>query len=63
MDDTVYDTVMDTNVRGLWNYLRHEIAATLESGGGAVVNTASVGGLVAIPQPPHTWLLGTRSWG
>ncbi|MFG2758995.1 SDR family NAD(P)-dependent oxidoreductase [Streptomyces wuyuanensis] len=49
MDDDVYDTVMDTNVRGLWNCLRHEIAAMLEGGGGAVVNTASVGGLVAIP--------------
>nr|WP_234425416.1 glucose 1-dehydrogenase [Streptomyces kebangsaanensis] len=48
MDDAVYDTVMDTNVRGLWNCLRHEIAAMLD-GGGAVVNTASVGGLVAIP--------------
>lgn len=49
MGDDVYDAVMDTNVRGLWNCLRPQIAAMLETGGGAVVNNASVGGLVAIP--------------
>ncbi|MEV4743886.1 glucose 1-dehydrogenase [Streptomyces sp. NPDC049555] len=49
MDDDVYDGIMDTNVRGVWNCLRHEIAAMLASGGGSIVNNSSVGGLVAIP--------------
>ncbi|MFJ3586745.1 SDR family NAD(P)-dependent oxidoreductase [Streptomyces sp. NPDC090127] len=49
MSDDVYDTIMDANVRGLWNCLRHEIAAMLENGGGSIVNNSSVGGLVAIP--------------
>jgi NAD(P)-dependent dehydrogenase (short-subunit alcohol dehydrogenase family) len=49
MSDDVYDTVMDVNVRGVWNCLRHEIAAMLRHGGGAIVNNSSVGGLVAIP--------------
>ncbi|MGV9693222.1 SDR family NAD(P)-dependent oxidoreductase [Streptomyces sp. NPDC003444] len=49
MGDDVYDAVMDTNVRGLWNCLRPQVAAMLEAGGGAIVNNASVGGLVAIP--------------
>jgi NAD(P)-dependent dehydrogenase (short-subunit alcohol dehydrogenase family) len=49
MTDDVYDTVMDVNVRGVWNCLRHEIAAMLRHGGGAVVNNSSVAGLVAIP--------------
>ncbi|QIQ05969.1 SDR family NAD(P)-dependent oxidoreductase [Streptomyces liangshanensis] len=49
MADEVYDTVMDTNVRGLFNCLRHEIAAMLEHGGGSIVNNSSVAGLVAIP--------------
>ncbi|WAZ22898.1 SDR family oxidoreductase [Streptomyces cinnabarinus] len=48
MSDEVYDTVMDTNVRGMWNCLRHEIAAMLEHGG-AIVNTSSTAGLVATP--------------
>ncbi|AOT62529.1 MULTISPECIES: SDR family NAD(P)-dependent oxidoreductase [Streptomyces] len=49
MSDDVYDTVMDVNVRGVWNCLRHEIAAMLPHGGGAIVNNSSVAGLVAIP--------------
>ncbi|MCF1594611.1 SDR family NAD(P)-dependent oxidoreductase [Streptomyces muensis] len=49
MTDDVYDTVMDTNVRGVFNCLRHEIAAMLATGGGSIVNNSSVGGLVAIP--------------
>ncbi|WP_328422260.1 SDR family NAD(P)-dependent oxidoreductase [Streptomyces sp. NBC_00443] len=49
MSDDVYDSVMDTNVRGIFNCLRHEIAAMLPNGGGSIVNNSSVGGLVAIP--------------
>ncbi|GGY81993.1 SDR family NAD(P)-dependent oxidoreductase [Streptomyces omiyaensis] len=49
MEDAVYDTILDTNVRGLWNCLRAEIGAMLPTGGGAIVNNSSVGGLVAIP--------------
>ncbi|MGV9449821.1 SDR family NAD(P)-dependent oxidoreductase [Streptomyces sp. NPDC003635] len=48
MSDEVYDTVMDTNVRGMWNCLRHEVAAMLQRGG-AIVNTSSTAGLVATP--------------
>ncbi|MFJ4012642.1 SDR family NAD(P)-dependent oxidoreductase [Streptomyces sp. NPDC090026] len=50
MDDRVYDDIMDTNVRGVFNCLRPEIAAMLASGaGGSIVNTSSTGGLVATP--------------
>ncbi|WP_328911104.1 glucose 1-dehydrogenase [Streptomyces sp. NBC_00234] len=49
MGDDVYDTLMDTNVRSVWNCLRYEIAAMLEQGGGTIVNNSSVAGLVAIP--------------
>ncbi|MBG0856942.1 glucose 1-dehydrogenase [Streptomyces spinoverrucosus] len=49
MPDDVYDSIMDTNVRGVFNCLRYEIAAMLEHGGGNIVNNSSVGGLVAIP--------------
>ncbi|GAA3013248.1 glucose 1-dehydrogenase [Streptomyces fulvorobeus] len=49
MGDDVYDTLMDTNVRSVWNCLRYEIAAMLTSGGGSIVNNSSVAGLVAIP--------------
>ncbi|MEV0037481.1 glucose 1-dehydrogenase [Streptomyces sp. NPDC050804] len=49
MSDDVYDSIMDTNVRGVFNCLRYELAAMLEHGGGSIVNNSSVGGLVAIP--------------
>jgi NAD(P)-dependent dehydrogenase (short-subunit alcohol dehydrogenase family) len=46
-DDADYQQVMDVNATGVWNCLRHEIAAMLPNGGGSIVNTSSVGGLVA----------------
>ncbi|MFJ9813386.1 SDR family NAD(P)-dependent oxidoreductase [Streptomyces sp. NPDC101158] len=46
-EDTVFDQVMDVNVRGLWNCLRHQVPALLAAGGGSVVNTASAAGMVA----------------
>jgi NAD(P)-dependent dehydrogenase (short-subunit alcohol dehydrogenase family) len=36
---------MDTNVRGVFFSLKHEIPAILKSGGGAIANNASVAGL------------------
>ncbi|MFF4551275.1 SDR family NAD(P)-dependent oxidoreductase [Streptomyces sp. NPDC001435] len=47
LEDEAYELVMETNVRGVWNCMRHEIAAMVQGGGGAIVNTSSVGGLVA----------------
>jgi NAD(P)-dependent dehydrogenase (short-subunit alcohol dehydrogenase family) len=48
MADDVYDVIMDTNVRGVWNCMRHQIPAMLERGG-AIVNTSSTAGVVATP--------------
>ncbi|MFE6956612.1 SDR family NAD(P)-dependent oxidoreductase [Streptomyces sp. NPDC057696] len=45
--DDDYDAVMDINVRGVWNCLRHQIGAMLLTGGGSIVNTASTAGLIA----------------
>ncbi|MGW6743525.1 SDR family NAD(P)-dependent oxidoreductase [Streptomyces sp. NPDC055025] len=44
-----YDEIMDTNVRGVWNGLSHQVPAMLRGGGGSVVNNSSVAGLVATP--------------
>lgn len=49
LDEDAYDSVMDTNVRGVWNCLRHEIRAMLTTGGGSIVNNSSTAGLVATP--------------
>ncbi|WP_282576071.1 SDR family NAD(P)-dependent oxidoreductase [Streptomyces lichenis] len=46
-DDAVYEQVMDANVRGVWNCLRAQVPVMLEGGGGSIVNTSSVAGLLA----------------
>ena len=49
VDIEVFDRAVETNLRGVFLAMRAEIPALLESGGGAIVNTASVGGLVGVP--------------
>jgi NAD(P)-dependent dehydrogenase (short-subunit alcohol dehydrogenase family) len=49
-DEAVYDRMMAVNVKGVWLCLKHELAQMLKQGGGAIVNTASVAGLVGAPK-------------
>lgn len=44
-----YRAVMDINVLGVLLAMKYEISAMLRSGGGSIVNNASVGGLVGFP--------------
>jgi NAD(P)-dependent dehydrogenase (short-subunit alcohol dehydrogenase family) len=44
-----WDRVIATNLKGVWLGLKHEIPIMLRQGGGAIVNTASVAGLVGFP--------------
>ena len=44
----VYDRIMATNLRGVFLSMKNQIPAILASGGGAIVNNASVVGLNAI---------------
>jgi NAD(P)-dependent dehydrogenase (short-subunit alcohol dehydrogenase family) len=41
-----YDAIFNTNVRGVFYALKHQIPAMLRNGGGAIVNNASIGGSV-----------------
>ncbi len=43
--DATYAAVFDTNVRGVFHCLRHQIPAMLKTGGGAIVVNASVSGI------------------
>jgi NAD(P)-dependent dehydrogenase (short-subunit alcohol dehydrogenase family) len=50
--EETYDQIMDINVKGVWLSLKHEIPAMLKTGGGAIVNNSSVGGLVGFAMAP-----------
>ncbi|MGN8216823.1 SDR family NAD(P)-dependent oxidoreductase [Halococcus morrhuae DSM 1307] len=49
-----WQQVIDINLTGVWQCLKAELPAMVESGGGAIVNTASIGGLVASGSAPYT---------
>ena len=44
-----FDRVMSVNAKGVFLCLKYEIAQVLKNGGGAIVNLASVAGLVGFP--------------
>src|SRR5499426_480864 len=50
--EETYDQIMDINVKGVWLSLKHEIPAMLKTGGGAIVNNSSIGGLIAVAMTP-----------
>ena len=51
-DEAVFDAVIGVNVKGVFLGLRHVLPEMIRQGSGAIVNTASVAGLVATPGMP-----------
>src|ERR1700735_18290 len=51
-DEAIFDQVIGVNVKGVFLGLRHVLPVLLKQKSGAVVNTASVAGLVATPGMP-----------
>jgi NAD(P)-dependent dehydrogenase (short-subunit alcohol dehydrogenase family) len=41
--------MLAVNLTGVWLCMKHEIAAMERTGGGSIVNTASIAGLVGLP--------------
>ena len=44
-----WDRVLSVNLKGVWLCMKYEISRMLTQGGGVIVNTSSVGGLVGTP--------------
>ena len=43
-----FDRIINVNLKGVWLSMKHEIPQMLEQGKGAIVNTASVAGLIGL---------------
>ena len=48
-DEDDFDSIINVNLKGVYLCLKYQIAAMLETGGGAIVNTASIGGVIGFP--------------
>jgi len=44
-----WSRLLDVNLTGVWRCLRHEVAQMRTQGGGVIVNTASIAGLLGLP--------------
>lgn len=44
-----FDLIININLKGVYLSLKYQIAAMLKNGGGAIVNTSSIGGVVGFP--------------
>ncbi|MGA2550291.1 MAG: glucose 1-dehydrogenase [Burkholderiaceae bacterium] len=48
-DDELFERLMNTNLRGVWNCMKAELPPMLAQGSGAIVNCSSIGGIVGSP--------------
>jgi NAD(P)-dependent dehydrogenase (short-subunit alcohol dehydrogenase family) len=50
--EEIWERVINLNLKGVWLCMKHEIEQMVKQGSGAIVNTASVAGLVGFPGMP-----------
>ena len=48
-EEDEFDRIIDVNLKGVWLGMKFQIPQMLSQGGGAIVNTASLAGLLAVP--------------
>jgi NAD(P)-dependent dehydrogenase (short-subunit alcohol dehydrogenase family) len=44
-EDAVFDSILDVNLRGVWNCMKAELRQMMAQGSGAIVNCSSIGGM------------------
>jgi len=49
MDESIFDKTLAVDLKGMFLCMKHEIRHMLQNGGGAIVNTASIAGMIAEP--------------
>ena len=50
--EETFDQIVNINIKGVWLSMKYQITQMLKNGGGAIVNTSSVGGLIGVPGVP-----------
>jgi NAD(P)-dependent dehydrogenase (short-subunit alcohol dehydrogenase family) len=53
-DEAIYDRVLAINTKSVWLGMKYQIPAMLKTGGGAIVNMASIAGLTGIGALAYT---------
>ena len=48
LDESTFDNVITTNLKGTWLCMKSELAQMLKQGGGSIVNTASIAAFVGL---------------
>ena len=48
-EEAEFDRIIEVNLKGVWLGMKYQIPQMLAQGGGAIVNTASLAGLIAVP--------------
>ena len=48
-EEADWDVVIDVNLKGVWLCMKYEVPSMVDTGGGAIVNMASVAGLLGFP--------------
>ena len=48
-DEDDFNSIINVNLKGVYLCLKYQISAMLKTGGGVIVNTASIGGVVGFP--------------
>jgi NAD(P)-dependent dehydrogenase (short-subunit alcohol dehydrogenase family) len=49
MDDSTFDNVLAVDLKGIFLCMKYEIQQMIQNGGGAIVNNASIAGMIADP--------------
>ena len=47
--EAAFDRMIAVNLKGVWLCMKHELTQMVAQGGGAIVNTASIAGLIGLP--------------
>ncbi|HEY9632704.1 MAG TPA: SDR family oxidoreductase [Coleofasciculaceae cyanobacterium] len=50
--EETFDRIVNINIKGVWLSMKYQIPQMLKNGGGVIVNTSSVGGLIGVPGVP-----------